>query len=63
MWHGLRNDIIMRNVIYGNGAKKLNRKSFARLCRVSFFFFFAQIWRSNRFAGSRTKIRVNRGKF
>ena len=22
MWHGLRNDIIMRNVIYGNGAKK-----------------------------------------
>ena len=22
MWHGLRNDIIMRNVKYGNGAKK-----------------------------------------
>ena len=40
---------------------KLNRESYARLCRVSFLqaiFFFAQIWRSNRFAGSRTKIRV-----
>ena len=22
MWHGLRNDIIMQNIIYGNSAKK-----------------------------------------
>ena len=35
IWHGLRNDIIMRNVKYGNGAKnKLNRKAYARLCRA-----------------------------
>ena len=26
MWHGLRNDIIMRNLIYGNGAKIKNSK-------------------------------------
>ena len=37
MWHGLPNDIIMRNVIYGNAQRnKLNRKSYARLCRVLF---------------------------
>ena len=24
MWHGLRNDIIMRNVKYGNGRKEIN---------------------------------------
>ena len=45
MWHGLRNDIVMRNVIYEMAQRnKLNRKSYARLCRVSFwqviFFFF-----------------------
>ena len=40
MWHGLRNDIIMRNGIYyyGNGAP-------------CFWQAMTQIWRSNRFAG------------
>ena len=37
MWHGLPNNIIMRNVIYGNAQRnKLNRKSYTRLCRVFF---------------------------
>ena len=40
MWHGLRNDIIMRNVIYGNGAKKYahTRVSAARFCGRRFFW-------------------------
>ena len=38
MWHGLRNDIIMRNLIYGNGAKKKNSKG--RHARVSAAPFF-----------------------
>ena len=39
MWHGLPNDIIMRNVIYGNGVKnKLNRKSAASFFGRRLFF-------------------------
>ena len=52
MWHGLPNDIIMRNVIYGNVQRnKLNRKSYVRLCRVFFGrrLSLAQIWRRNCF--------------
>ena len=52
MWHGLPNDIIMRNVIYGNAQRnKLNRKSYARLCRVLFGrrLSLAQICRRNCF--------------
>ena len=39
---------------------KLNRKSYARLCRVFFWkaIFLAQIWRSNRFAGSNQQGRA-----
>ena len=54
MWHGLRIDIIIRNVIYENGAKKLlklNRKAYARICHAYFWQATAQIWRRNRFAG------------
>ena len=38
MWHGLRNDIIMQNLIYGKWRKekKFNRKACARLCRAFF---------------------------
>ena len=39
---------------------KLNRKSYARLCLVFFWqaIFLAQIWRSNRFAGSNQQGRA-----
>ena len=39
---------------------KLNRKSYARLCRLLFWqaIFLAQIWRSNRFAGSNQQGRA-----
>ena len=38
MWHGLRNDMIMRNLIYGKWRKEktFNRKACARLCRAFF---------------------------
>ena len=49
MWHGLRNDIIMRNLIYGKWRKKINLTG-KHAC-VSAASFLAPIWRSNRFAG------------
>ena len=61
--HGLPNDIIMRNVIYGNAQRnKLNRKSYACLCRVFFGrrLSLAKIWRSNCFAGSNQQGRAAR---
>ena len=38
MWHGLRNDIIMRNLIYGKWRKekKFNRKAYGRVSRAFF---------------------------
>ena len=41
---------------------KLNRKACARLCRAFFWqaIFLAQIWRSNRFAGSNQRGRAAR---
>ena len=37
MWHGLRNDIIMRNLIYGKWREEKNSTGkYARLCRVIF---------------------------
>ena len=41
MWHGLRNDIIMRNLIYGNGAKK--KHATGKHVRVSAAPFLAPI--------------------
>ena len=41
MWHGLRNDIIMRNLIYGNEAKK--KHATGKHARVSAAPFLAPI--------------------
>ena len=50
MWHGLRNDIIMRNLIYRKWRKK-KKNSTGKHARVSAALFLAPIWASNRFAG------------
>ena len=49
MWHGLRNDIIMRNLIYTKWRKEKN--STGKHARVSAAPFLAAICASNRFAG------------
>ena len=49
MWHGLRNDIIMRNLIYAKWRKETNLTG-KHAC-ASAAPFLAPIWRSNRFAG------------
>ena len=49
MWHGLRNDIIMWNLICGKWRKEKN--STGKYVRVSAALFFAPIRASNRFAG------------
>ena len=49
MWHGLRNDIIMRNLICGKWRKEINLTG-KHAC-ASAAPFLAPIWRSNRFAG------------
>ena len=46
MWHGLRKDIIMGNVKYGQWRKETN-KTEKHLCRA---LFLAPIWVSNCFA-------------
>ena len=46
MWHGLRNDIIMRNVKYGKWLKEMNYTE--KHVRV---FFLVPIWVSKVFAG------------
>ena len=48
MWHGLRNDIIMRNVIYAEWLKEINKQKSMFVVAAP---FLAPIWRSNRFAG------------
>ena len=58
MWHGLPNDIIMRNLIYRKWRqKKFNRKARARLFRA---LFLAPIWASNRFAGQKKKNNLHK---
>ena len=49
MWHGLRNDIIMRNSIHGKWCKEINLTG-KHACVIA-SPFLAPIWRSNRFAG------------
>ena len=46
MWHGLRNDIIMRNLIYGKWRKEKTfyRKACARLCRPVFGANLTEQW-------------------
>ena len=59
MWRGLRNDIIMRNLIYGKWRKE--RNSTGKHARVSAALFLAPICASNRFAGpfiTATKARL-----
>ena len=41
MWHGLRNDIIMRNLVYGKWRKEKN--STGKHARVSVTLFLAPI--------------------
>ena len=49
MWHGLRNDIIMRNVKYGKRRKEINwTEKYAGVFAAP---FLAPIWASNFFAG------------
>ena len=49
MWHGLQNDIIMRNVKYGKLRKEINETE--KHARVFAAPFLAPIWVSNFFAG------------
>ena len=55
-WHNYAE----RNIWKWRTRNKLNRKSYARLCRVFFWqaIFLAQIWRSNRFAGSNQQVKA-----
>ena len=57
MWHGLRNDIIMRNVKYGKWRKEISEK-YTRVLSI----FSAPIWVSNCFAGPFITAKDNKAK-